>query len=111
MEEYEVITRIQELCFIRSWSSYRLAKESGIPYSTLCTMLHKANAPSIPTLVKICRGFGITLSQFFDSGTEAVRYTPDQKELLDQWSLLSEENQRNARAYIDFLLHQQKQSQ
>lgn len=65
MQEFDVVGRIQELCQSRSWTYYRLAKASGIPYSTLSTMLHKANVPSIPSLIKICDGFGITLAQFF----------------------------------------------
>ena len=107
MEEHEVIIRIQDLCNARSWTPYRLAKESGIPYSTLCTMLHKTNAPSIPTLIKICRGFGITLSQFFDIDTGAIFQDLRQKEILNQWEALTEENQRSAQSYVRFLLHQQ----
>lgn len=107
MQEYDVIPRIQELCLQRSWTLYRLAKESGIPYSTLCTMLHKANSPSISTLIRICKGFGITLSEFFDTGSEVTYYTPEQKALMDQWALLSRENQSAAQKYIHYLLSQQ----
>ena len=69
MEEFDVSRRIAELCEARSWSYYRLAKASGIPYSTLSTMLHKSNVPSLPSLMKICQGFGITLAQFFPRRT------------------------------------------
>ena len=65
MQEFDVVARIQELCKSRSWTYYRLAKASGIPYSTLSTMLHKTNVPSVPSLMKICDGLGITLAQFF----------------------------------------------
>ena len=64
MCEQEIINRIRELCDARGWTIYRLAKSCDITYSTLCTMLHKGTAPSIPTLVKLCQGFGITLSDF-----------------------------------------------
>ena len=43
MQEFAVITHIQELCNARGWTYYRLAKESGITYSTLSTMLNKEN--------------------------------------------------------------------
>lgn len=107
MQEYDVIPRIQELCLQRSWTLYRLAKESGIPYSTLCTMLHKANAPSISTLIRICKGFGITLSEFFDTDSEVTYYTPEQKTLMDQWALLNRENRSAVQKYIHYLLSQQ----
>lgn len=47
MGEFDVISRIDALCKARSWSYYRLAKESGIPYSTLNTMLHKTYVPTV----------------------------------------------------------------
>lgn len=108
MEEHEIIERIKSLCNARSWTFYRLAKESSITYPTLCTMLHKANTPSIPTLIKLCNGFGITLSQFFDAGNDTALLTTDQQEHLQSWSKLTPENQVATQKYIDFLLSQQE---
>ena len=64
MYEKDIIDRISDLCQERNWSYYKLAKESDIAYSTLNTLLNKPNIPTIHTLVKICTGFAITLSQF-----------------------------------------------
>ena len=107
MEEMNIINRIRQLCDARGWTIYRLAKESGITYSTLCTMLHKANDPSIPTLCKICKGFGITLPQFFDSENDGILLSPEQKSHLSQWDLLSDENRLLADKYIQYLLYEQ----
>ena len=107
MQEEQVILRIQALCVARSWTLYRLAKESDIPYSTLCTMLHKANAPSIPTLIKICNGFGITLAEFFDEHNELAFMTQRQKVHLQQWNSLNIENQQHVDNYISFLIASQ----
>ena len=107
MLEEQIIPCIRALCDARSWTLYRLAKESGIPYSTLCTMLHKANAPSIPTLIKICDGLGITLAQFFDEHNELAQLTPSQRQHLAQWSALTVENQQHAENYISFLASKQ----
>ncbi len=41
------------------------------------------------TLEKVCRGFGITLSQFFAEGDDAIFLTQAQKEMLDHWSVLN----------------------
>ena len=108
MQEHEVIERIKSLCDARSWTFYRLAKESGITYSTLCTMLHKSNAPSLSTLIRICDGFGISLAQFFDDDNDQARLTDEQKNLLCQWDGLSKENRLTAGKYISFLLSQQE---
>lgn len=108
MQENDIIERIKCLCEARSWTFYRLAKESGITYSTLCTMLHKANAPSFPTLIKICNGFGITLAEFFDMEDKRALLTEEQKAHLCQWDQLSPENQRIAAKFMDYLLYNQE---
>ena len=51
--------------------------------------------PSIPTLEAICRGYGITLSQFFAEG-EMVELTPDLKEVFDNWTSLTPEQKAAA---------------
>lgn len=108
MQESEIIERIKALCQARSWTSYRLAKESGITYSTLCTMLHKVNSPSIPTLIKICDGLGITLAEFFDKDNATALLTDAEKAHLNQWNHLTDENKGIVEKYVDFLISQQE---
>lgn len=103
-----MVGRIQELCESRSWTYYRLAKASGIPYSTLSTMLHKTNVPSIPSLTKICDGFGITLAQFFSAEDEAAKLTADQKDCLHLWKELDEKSKGLATAYMQGLADRQQ---
>lgn len=106
MSGIEINERIRVLCRERSWTVYRLAKESGITYSTLSTMLNQGNTPTIATLVKLCEGFGITLTQFFDDGTPSPTLTSEQREHLDRWVRLSPEEQQGLERYIDYLLTQ-----
>jgi short-subunit dehydrogenase involved in D-alanine esterification of teichoic acids len=40
-------------------------------------------------LDKVCTGLGISLSQFFAEGTDAIILTEEQKEMLDNWSALN----------------------
>ena len=107
MQELEIIQRIQQLCAARNWTLYRLAKESGITYSTLCTMLHKETTPSIPTLTKLCQGFGISLSEFFDTTNDWAMLTPGQKMHLSFWNSLNSQNQDAVNKYMTFLLQAQ----
>ena len=99
MTENDIIEHIKELCAERQWSYYKLAKESGIAYSTINTMLSKTVAPSIPTLFKICRGFGISISQFFAVGEE-IELTEGQKECLSYWNSLDTRSRELALAYM-----------
>ena len=46
MDETYVNERIKQICAEKGWSNYRLAKECGIPSSTVHNILHKVSAPS-----------------------------------------------------------------
>ncbi|MGN1004013.1 MAG: helix-turn-helix domain-containing protein [Oscillospiraceae bacterium] len=107
MNDFDVLGRIKELCRARSWTYYRLAKESGIPYSTLNTMLHKAHVPTVPSLIKICDGFGITLGQFFSAENEFAKLTKPQSNCLEHWEKLDEHSQELALAFMDGLTAKQ----
>lgn len=86
----DVLKEITRLRIKRKWSEYELAKNSGLTQSTISTWYRKNQMPTIQTLDKVCKGFGITLSQFFAEGDDAVFLTPAQKEMLDNWSALNE---------------------
>lgn len=103
MQEFDVMQRIRDLCAAREWTYYRLAKESGIPYSTLNTMLHKTYLPSIPSLEKICVGFGITLAEFF-SDSDIATLTSEQKRYLSLWNRLDQKSRDLAAAYMQALI-------
>lgn len=109
MNDFDVVERIKELCQARSWSYYRLAKESGIPYSTLNTMLHTTYVPTVPSLMKICDGFGITIAQFFSTGNDVAKLTKKQRDCLRHWEQLDEQSQTLALAYMEGLAARQNE--
>lgn len=84
----DVHERLMELLDERGWSEYRLARESGLSDSTIHNIYKRNTSPSIPTLETICKGFGITLSQFFAEG-EMVEMTPELKALFEGWRPLT----------------------
>lgn len=108
MKDYAVMERIKQLCESRSWSYYQLAKASGIPYSTLNTMLHKSYIPTVPSLQKICDGFEITLAQFFSDEDEVSLLTKEQRACLERWGALDERSQALALAYMQGLADRQE---
>ena len=89
----DVKARIQQLMSERQWTMYRLAKESGISWSTLRNIFKRDNDPSIYTLECICRGMGMTLPQFFDVDNR-MGLTDEQRQLISRWSRLSDSNKR-----------------
>ena len=82
--------RLRQLLDERGWTEYRLAKNCGLSESTIANIYRRNTVPSITTLETICKGFGITLSQFFAEG-EMVELTPELKELFDNWVNLTPE--------------------
>jgi len=104
-QEFNVNNRIKELCEERGFSYYELAKRSDIPYSTLNTMILKENQPSLSTVRKLCKGFGITLLQFFNTEDAPVALSGTQKECLALFDVLTPEEQALTIAYMKGLLH------
>lgn len=87
----DTLERIRNLLNERSWTEYKLAKESGLPQSTISTLFRRNNLPSIPTLEAICNGLGITMSQFF-AERELVELTEEQRAFFNDWAVLSPED-------------------
>jgi len=60
--------RIAELCKKNGMTQYGLSMKSGVPQSTLSTIMQcKFPSMKMRIIYEICEGFEITLSDFFDS--------------------------------------------
>lgn len=105
MKEEYVLKRVTQLREERNWTLYRLAKEADISYSTLSNTFHRNNVPSVSTLMRICEGFGITLSEFFDEGgTMAKQLTVSDQKLLADFHRLPRNDKNLVTAYMQGLL-------
>ena len=60
--------------------------------------------PTVPSLEKICEAFGITLSQLFAGDNTPIALTAKQKEMLERWDRLNEEQQAVIFQLIDKML-------
>ena len=90
----DILKEITKLRLARNWTEYDLSKHSGLSQSTISTWYRKGQTPTIQTLDKVCKGFGITLSQFFSEGDDPISLTPEQREMLDNWSALNPKQQQ-----------------
>lgn len=104
MELNETLQKIKELLAERNWSIYKLAKESGIPYSSLNSLFQKNNQPTLSTLEKICKGFHISVSEFFLDTTpyreQIYTFSNDELHIIEMYRSLSPCNQNLFLAYI-----------
>ncbi len=92
--------RLRKILDERGWTYYKLSKSSGLSESTVTNIFKRNTVPSIPTLELICKGFGITLSQFFADG-DMVELTPDLKQIFDGWSNLTPKQKQAVMQMID----------
>ena len=69
MNTWKLISlRIQELCAINGYNINSLARQAGIPPTTLKNIIYgNSHNPGIVTIKLICDGLGISLYDFFDT--------------------------------------------
>ena len=106
MNENEVLERIQYFLKLKHWSVYKLAKESKLPYSSLNNIFVRKTSPTIPTLEKICDGFGISVSEFFSYQTNPLKsdnLTEKEQDIVNSYRSLSEKDKELLAAYLDGL--------
>lgn len=107
MKENYILEHISELCKKEGWSNYELAKHSGVPQSTIVNMFSRTNIPTVPTLIKICSAFGITISQFFSEPGCYPDLTPEQLDILTTYDTLTEHHKIIARDVLKVLVQNQ----
>lgn len=87
------LERIKDLLIQYNWSVYKLSAKSGLSPSTLANMFARNNMPTIPTLEMICKGFGISMSSFFNYENDNENVFEKQNLFLTKFNSLSEEQQ------------------
>ena len=89
----DILSTIAAYRQARGWTEYQLSERSGLPQSTISSWYRKNMVPTVPSLEKICDAFGITLSQLFAGDDTPITLTAKQKEILQRWDRLNEEQQ------------------
>lgn len=97
----DILSTIAAYRQARGWTEYQLSERSGLPQSTISSWYRKNMVPTVPSLEKICDAFGITLSQLFAGDDTPITLTARQKEILQRWDRLSEEQQEVIFQLID----------
>ena len=81
----------------RKWSLYDLATHAELKSSTISTWYNDNAIPTIPSLVKICDAFQITLSEFFAKaeGSESVPVALTRLPSTVVWNSIARASWRN----------------
>ncbi len=75
----DTMTRVNELMAERNLTLYKLAKLSGISYSTLKNTVQRNGQLSVDTIERICHGLEIPLAQFFAEEADLYDGSADRK--------------------------------
>lgn len=103
MDDNFVVKRILELCEKKHMSQYELAKRAGMTQSSISTIISRGSMPKISTLEQICKGFGITLAQFFTVDGSCPDLSDEQLKALDMWESLSGKEKIALEGFVDIL--------
>ena len=90
------LERIEELCRIRGWSHYRIAKEMDVSQNSIGNLFRRTSIPSVPTIRHICEAMGITISQFYSTDGSTATITEQQKAFLELFDRLSPGDKKKA---------------
>ena len=99
----DVLGKITDYRKKKGWSEYQLAEESGLTQSTISSWYRRDMLPTIHSLEKICAALEITLSQFFSTDKDNFSLTSTQKELLNEASRLTEQQQKSLITFLQTL--------
>ena len=96
MTKNATLMKLESLMSQKQWTVYRLAKESGIPYSSLNNLFQRNTEPTLPTLRKICEGLGISLSDFFsdEPSPTVTEYSSEERKLISLYHNLKNSDKK-----------------
>ena len=101
-----ISNRVKELCKERNWSYYRLAIKADFYQSTITSIIQCENMPNLYTLDKICKAFGITMSEFFqDAAQSNTQEATSNESFYRLWEELPDSDKQKVLIYMYGLLH------
>ena len=86
----------------RKWSAYRLAKESGLPASTVRAALSGETEPTLHTIEALSRGLRVPASALL-SDVKTPQLSEEESVLLFRWNCLRKDDWELVQAVIQSL--------
>lgn len=88
----DIKKRVRYYMDLRKMNNNQLAIAADLNPSVISSLFTRSSEPEITTLLSICKGLDITLSEFFAEGNE-FDLTEKQREILYLFEQLSDEKQ------------------
>ena len=101
--EHEVIDRIWELVEKKGWNDYQFANNCGICASTVNKWrYHNVRSVSRENILKVCKGLGITESEFYSFGEIPKKIQLDEFP-IDEFARLDSGEKKFIAKFVIFL--------
>lgn len=101
MENNTTLIKLEKILKDRNWTLYRLAKEADLPYSSVANLFNRNTEPTLPTLRSICKGLGISLSEFFsdDPIPPHMDFTVEERDLVIEFRQMNKTSKKLLMTY------------
>lgn len=104
-----VIIRLKEIMETRHFSRYKVSRLTGIAQPSLSNFLKGKCSPSLYTLDMLCKGLGISFSDFFrNDKSDVYPLSMREREMLEAWNELDDTQQAMMIAYAQGMIAQKK---
>ena len=89
----KIADRLKELMEERGMTMYSLAKASDVSWTTVKNLFNRTDNPTISTIELLCKGLGVTLSEFFAEEKPLLK-SNELQSIIDAWDEISERDQQ-----------------
>ena len=103
MECSEIVEKLIRIKKRNKWTNYKIAKESGLPASTVASIFNQKTTPQMDTFIALCKGFGVSLSEFFGTEEKFNNLTESEIEIVSLWEELDDEQRACIKSAIKLM--------
>lgn len=98
-----ILEKIEQMRLKRNWSEYDLSYRADLPQTTINTWYRKQQVPTLYSLDKLSKAFGITLSELLADTGDLMEIAEQDKEVLEFYRSLNPRQQRLLKQYLKSL--------
>lgn len=101
----DILSKIEHMLLERNWPEKELSRRADIPQTTINTWYRKRQTPTLYSLEKISKAFGVTLSVLLAEKNDLVELSEQDKEILRIYYSLNPELRRRSLNFLNTLVN------
>lgn len=105
----DILSRIECMLLERNWSEKELSRRAQISHTTINTWYRKKQTPTLYSLDKVSKAFGVTLSELLAEEEDLVELSEQDKEFFKVYYSLNPEQRKLLAQFLESRLPQLKE--